>query len=272
MSSRPLLSAVALAMLAFLAACGGGEPADDSATGTAQASAVGGIGGSGATTQSVGGIGGSGATTHSVGGIGGSGATTQSVGGIGGSGATAQSVGGIGGSGATAQSVGGIGGSGIRAATAVQACGLRSVNVTVAAVRVNANGAADLGSAGWIDIALAAPVRIDLLALAAGGALPIDLSALPDGSYEQIRLLLVADDANAPLADSVVTAAQTETALAVPGAAQGGLPLAAAITVASGRVSASCGALDVCHAVTASTGGYALGAVSAAATQVASAY
>ena len=246
MTSRILFSAVALATLSFLTACGGGDAADDNVANQQQASSVGGIGGSGLTGQSVGGIGGSGLTTQSVGGIGGSGVNTQSV--------------------------GGIGGSGIESVGMAHACGLQSVNVTIAGARVNANGAADLGSPGWVDVAVAAPVRTDLLKLAAGGALPLDFSALPDGTYRQIRLLLVADDAATPLANSVVAAGSQEIALAVPAATDGGLPLAPTIAVAQGQVTASFRSLDVCKAVSSTAGIYALDAVESSATQVASAY
>ena len=90
-----LLTAVALAALSLLTACGGGAAGDDSVAMNSQASSVnvGGIGGSGvgAASVNVGGIGGSGvgAASVSVGGIGGSGVGTASVnvGGIGGSGA-----------------------------------------------------------------------------------------------------------------------------------------------------------------------------------------
>ena len=296
MNSRLLFTSVALAALACLTACGGGDAPEDNVGNQAQASSVGGIGGSGvasvggiggtgsstqdvggiggtgSSTQAVGGIGGTGASEQAVGGIGGTGSSTQAVGGIGGTGASAQAVGGIGGTGSSTQSVGGIGGSGIESVAHVQACGLRSVSVTVAGARVNRNGAADLGSEGWVDVALAAPVRVDLLQLAAGGALPLDLSALPDGSYRQIRLLVVADDAANPLADAIVTAAGAQTPLAVPSAAQGGLPMAVSITVAGGQVSASYRDLDVCKAVTTTAGSYALDAVTSGATQVASAY
>jgi hypothetical protein len=283
MNSRLLFSSVALAALACLTACGGGGASEDSAATQAQASSVGGIGGSGvagiggiggtgSSTQGIGGIGGTGSDTQGIGGIGGTGSSTQGIGGIGGSGVNAQSVGGIGGSGVNAQSVGGIGGSGIQSVAHAQACGLRSVSVTVAGARVNANGAADLGSEGWVDVALAAPVQVDLLQLAAGGALPLNLSSLPDGSYRQIRLLVVADDAANPLADTIVTLAGVQTPLAVPSTSQGGLPMAVSITVAGGQVSASYRDLDVCSAVTTTAGAYALGAVTSGTTQVASAY
>ena len=259
MNSRTLFSAVAVATLSFLTACGGGDASEDSAANQSSPSSIGGIGGSGKIGQS-------------IGGIGGSGVNAQSIGGIGGSGVNAQSIGGIGGSGVNAQSIGGIGGSGIASVHVAQACSLKSVNVTIAGARVNANGDAVLGSAGWIDVPVAAPVRTDLLALAAGGTLPLDFSALPDGTYRQIRLLLVADDAAAPLANSVVAASTVETALAVPVAAQGGLPLAPTITVAQGQVSASYGGLDVCGAVSSAAGSYALDFVASSTTQVAQAY
>ena len=241
MTSRILFSAVALAALSFLTACGGGDAGDDNVANQASATSIGGIGGSG--TQSVGGIGGSG---------------TQSVGGIGGSGT---------------QSVGGIGGSGTQSVYVARVCSLQSVNVTIAGALVNADRMANAGSDGWVAVPVAAPLRTDLLKLAAGGTLPLDFSALPDGTYRQIRLLLVADDAAAPLADSVVAADSQEVALAVPAAAAGGLPLAPTITVAQGQVSASFSGLNVCQAVSGTAGTYALDAVtSSATTQLASAY
>ncbi len=295
MTRRTLFSAVTLATFALLSACGGG--ASDSQTsaqpqsvggsggsgvtsqgiggigGSGVASqGIGGIGGSGVVAQGIGGIGGSGATSQGIGGIGGSGVVAQGIGGIGGSGATSQGIGGIGGSGVVAQGIGGIGGSGVMSVASVQACGLQSVNVTVASVRVNQNGAANANSSGWVDVALASPVRVDLVALASGAPLPIDLTTLPSGTYRQMRLLPVDDDAATPLANSVVTKSRTETALAVPDAAQGGLPLATALTVSSGQVSGSLQGLDVCKAVAAdATGNYQVDAVQQGATQVASA-
>jgi len=271
MTSRFFLSAVALATLSLLAACGGGSASDDTAQAQqmggsgAAAQSIGGIGGSGITSQSIGGIGGSGIAAQSIGGIGGSGITSQSIGGIGGSGITSQSIGGIGGSGITAQSIGGIGGSGVMAAASAQACGLRSVNVTIASVRVNQSGSAALDGDGWVDVALAAPVRMDLMTLASGARLPVDMTTLPAGVYRQVRLQ-VADDG------AMVTTAGVETRLAVPGAAQGGLPLDMAITVADGQVAASTQDLDVCQSVTTTAGTFALGAVARGATQVASAF
>jgi hypothetical protein len=285
MSSKTLFTAVALAALSLLTACGGGDAADDNVANLAQAdgvggiggsgghvAGVGGIGGSGGKVDGVGGIGGSGGKAEGVGGIGGSGGKVEGVGGIGGSGGKAEGVGGIGGSGGKAEGVGGLGGSGIQAVAVAHACALKSINVTIAGARLNPDGAADLGSEGWVDVALASPVRVDLLALAAGGSLPLDLSGLPSGTYRQMRLLLVAGNAAEPLSDSVVGAGGIETALAVPSVAQGGLPLAVRVSVAGGQVAASYAGLDVCGAVASSAGTYALAAVTGGASQVASAY
>jgi hypothetical protein len=235
MTSRLIFTAVALATLSFLTACGGGDIGDDNAAGRERAASIGGIGGSGI-APNVGGIGGSGVAPN-VGGIGGSG-VAPNVGGIGGSG-IAPNVDGIGGS-AIAPNVGGIGGSGKSSITSVHVCGLPSAGITIAGARVNADAAADASSGGWVDVALAAPVRVDLDKLAAGAALPLDLSALPEGTYRQIRLLPAADDA----------ANHAETP-AVPTAAQGGLALAATITVAAGQASTTISGADVCDAVAA---------------------
>jgi hypothetical protein len=241
MTSRIFFSGVAVAALSLLTACGGGDASEDSAANAATASTV--AGSNGAATRS-----------------------------MGATGTLTPTVGGIGGSGSPVPHVGGIGGSGIQSVHLAQTCGLQGVDVTIAQVRVNADAAAGPGGPGWIDVALAAPLRTDLLKLGTGDGLPLDLSGLPDGSYRQIRLLLVADDATNPLANAVVADGQ-ETALAVPAGAQGGLPLAATITVARGQVTASLAGLDICKAVSGTAGSYTLDAeASGAATQAATAY
>ncbi len=209
MNSRLLLSMLVLVALGALTGCGGGAEAPDE---SAQPSSVGGASGRDVTIQS---------------------------GGISGSGVVAPNVGGISGSG-IAPNVGGISGSGKSSITSVHVCGLPSAGITIAGARVNADAAADASSGGWVDVALAAPVRVDLDKLAAGAALPLDLSALPEGTYRQIRLLPAADDA----------ANHAETP-AVQTAAQGGLALAATITVAAGQASTTISGADVCDAVAA---------------------
>jgi len=231
MITRPLIAAT-LAALSMLTACGGGDgaPADQQ---MAQA---------GVRADSVGSAS---AVTPAIGGIGGSGVATVLIGGIGGSGVVAESLG----SGAVKPAIGGIGGSGVAAVSLATACGATGVDVTIAGVRLNQSATADAAGDGWYDVALAAPVRANLLALSTGAALPFDLSALPDGSYSQVRLLLVGKDAVTTTADAIVSTAGAQRTLAVPSAAQGGLRLAAAIVVSGGRASGSWTAAAVCQAL-----------------------
>ena len=210
MNSRLFFSMVTLVALAALTGCGGGADGPDD---RAQASSVVGSAGRDAKARS-GGISGSGLVTPNTGGISGSGVITPNVGGVSGSGKTS--------------------------VTSVHVCGLTSAGVTIAGARVNADAAADESSAGWVDVAVATPVRVDLDKLAAGAALPLDLSALPDGTYRQLRLL--------PSADNAVN---QEVEAAVPTAAQGGLALAATITVAAGQASTVISGANVCDAVAA---------------------
>ena len=83
MSSKTLFTALALAMLSLLTACGGGDASDDNVADQSEAQGVGGIGGSGRKGEGVGGIGGSGGRVAGVGGIGGSGGKVQGAGGSG---------------------------------------------------------------------------------------------------------------------------------------------------------------------------------------------
>jgi hypothetical protein len=234
MITRSLIAASSAA-LSMLSACGGGGGAQaDEQAAQAQVRTA------SVDSNSV--------ATPAIGGIGGSGVATPQIGGIGGSGLT-DNIGGIGGSGVATPVIGGIGGSGIAAVSRATACGVTGVDVTIAGVRLNQSATADAAGDGWFDVALAAPLRANLLALSSGAALPFDLSALPDGTYAQVRLLLVGNDATTPLADALASTAGAESALAVPSAAQGGLRLAATIVVSGGRASGSWTASAVCQAL-----------------------
>ncbi len=241
MNTRPRLAATLVA-LSILSACGGGAAQADDETAQARVRTAS-VDGSSVATPAIGGIGGSGITAD-IGGIGGSGVVAQSVD----RSVATPAIGGIGGSGITAD-IGGIGGSGIAAVSPAAACGVTGVDVTVAGVRLNQSATADAAGDGWLDVALAAPLRVNLLALSTGAALPFDLSTLPDGTYSQVRLLLVVNDASTPLADALVSTAGGQSALAVPGAGQGGLRLAATIVVSGGQASGSWTASAVCQAL-----------------------
>ena len=137
---------------------------------------------------------------------------------------------------------GGIGGTGTAemgtlrlALTDAPACGYDAVNITIEKVRVNQNSSAQDADAGWSEIVLSPARRVDLLTLTNGVLEELGETTLPAGHYTQMRLVLAANDAAAPLANSVTPTGGTETALTTPSAQQSGLKLNTDITVASNQ-------------------------------------
>jgi hypothetical protein len=121
------------------------------------------------------------------------------------------------------------------------ACGFDEVNVTVSNVRVHQSGSADTKGGGWADITLNPPRKINLLdlndptqpnfALESLGETP-----LPAGHYTQLRLGLVSNTGNQPLANSVVlSGTNTEIALDTPSGIQTGIKLIHQFAVGPGQ-------------------------------------
>lgn len=113
--------------------------------------------------------------------------------------------------------------------TDAPACGYDAVNVTVSRVRVHKNSSAEPGDAGWTDITLNPPQKINLLNLSdptqPNGALEQlgQETTLPAGHYTQVRLVLVRN------ANSVVLSTTPpntkEILLETPSAVQSGIKL-----------------------------------------------
>ena len=120
--------------------------------------------------------------------------------------------------------------------TDAPACGYDNVWVTVERVRVHQSGSAGDGDAGWSEVVLATPTRVDLLTLTNGTLMPLGQTALPAGSYNQLRLVLAANTAANPLANSIRPTGGSETALTTPSAQQSGLKLNIQIDVPAGQV------------------------------------
>ena len=138
---------------------------------------------------------------------------------------------------------GGIGGTGSNDMGTLQvkmtdapACGFDAVNITIDRVRVNQSGTATDTDAGWSEIVLSPARRVDLLSLANGVLEDLGQTALPAGTYTQMRLVLAANDASHPLANSVVPTGGAETALTTPSAQQSGIKLNVDIDVAADKV------------------------------------
>lgn len=160
---------------------------------------------------------------------------------------------GCGGGGASDSSaISGGGGSGTLkvSLTDAPACGYAAVNITVERVRIHrsasATGAAS--EAGWSEIVLSPPRRVDLLQLTNGVLFELGQVALPAGSYQQIRLVL-ADNAALPMANSVVPEGGAEAALTTPSGQQSGIKLLANVDVPAGETADLVLDFDACRSV-----------------------
>jgi hypothetical protein len=133
--------------------------------------------------------------------------------------------------------------------TDAPACGYDSVFVTVEKVRVHKSGSASDSDAGWSEVVLATPQRVDLLTLTNGTLMPLGQTDLPAGSYTQMRLVLGANTATAPLANSIKPTGGTETALTTPSGVQSGLKMNVNITVNPDTVADFAIDFDACKSV-----------------------
>jgi hypothetical protein len=123
------------------------------------------------------------------------------------------------------------------------------VFVTVEKVRVHTSTTAGDNDAGWRDITLAAPRRIDLLNLTNGVLEELGSTALPAGDYSQVRLVLADNSPQDPLANAVQPIGGAVTALKTPSAQQSGLKLQTHFTVEANRTIDLVLDFDACKSV-----------------------
>lgn len=135
------------------------------------------------------------------------------------------------------------------ALTDAPACGFDAVHVTVQKVRIHQSSSANENEAGWTDIALTPPKRINLLTLTNGVLEELGQTSLAAGKYEQIRLVLATNDTANPLANAVTPTGQTETALTTPSGQTSGWKLKANIDVAAGKLADVVLDFDACKSV-----------------------
>ena len=127
--------------------------------------------------------------------------------------------------------------------TDAPACGYDEVNVTVSKVRVHQSGSANDKAAGWTDITLDPPRKINLLNLndptKPNFALEnLGETSLGAGHYTQLRLVLEDNNGNQPSANWIVLAGQPITdkiPLETPSAIRSGIKLIHQFTVNSGQ-------------------------------------
>jgi len=133
--------------------------------------------------------------------------------------------------------------------TATPACGYDAVHITIDRVRVNQSAAAESGEAGWSEVILTPPRRVELTTLANGVPASLGETALEPGRYAQMRLVLAPNTAANPLANSVTPNGGTETALATPSSQQGGLKLDVDLNLQAGQTSGFALDFDTCRSI-----------------------
>jgi len=124
--------------------------------------------------------------------------------------------------------------------TDAPACGFDQVNVTVSKVRVHQSSSADDTAAGWTDITVNPPRKINLLDFNDPTqpihVQPLGLAPLEAGHYTQLRLVLIPNSGSSPLANSIVLSGTTqEIPLDTPSGIQSGVKLIHQFTVNSGQ-------------------------------------
>ena len=117
--------------------------------------------------------------------------------------------------------------------TDLPACGFDEVNVTVRGVRVHRSSTASEADAGWSQITLNPPRKINLLNLTNGVLEALGETPLAAGHYTQLRLVLD-PNTGAGNANSVVPLGGIQTALVTPSAVQSGIKLIHEFDVAPG--------------------------------------
>jgi len=119
--------------------------------------------------------------------------------------------------------------------TDAPACGYDHVYVTVNKLRINASANAGPSDAGWYDITLSSPRKIDLLNLTNGALESLGSRPLPEGTYQQLRLVLSPNaSGSSSFANSVVpsnSSTGAEVALSTPSSVQTGIKVIHPFTV-----------------------------------------
>jgi hypothetical protein len=133
--------------------------------------------------------------------------------------------------------------------TDAPACGYDAVNVTVTKVRVHQAADAAEAEAGWQDLPVNPPVRIDLLSLTNGALFELGQLPLPAGKYTQMRLVLAENGGITPLANAVIPSGGTEMALKTPSGQQSGVKANVNIDVAANQMADFVIDFDACKSV-----------------------
>ncbi len=127
------------------------------------------------------------------------------------------------------------------------ACGFNHVWVTVKQVRIHTSATAGDKDLGWQTVTLTTPLRVDLLSLTNGVLQQLGQIPLPAGHYQQIRLVLTADNSVVPTTAS--GADGTEVVLTTPSATQSGYKVVGNFTVQPDTLTDLVLDFDACHSI-----------------------
>jgi len=133
--------------------------------------------------------------------------------------------------------------------TDAPACGFDTVFVTVDKVRVHRSASAEPGDSGWSEVVVSPARRIDLLELTNGTLELLGQTALPAGSYTQMRLVLAENGASAPFANAVTPTGGSEVALDTPSGVQTGLKMNLNVVVEPDKIADVAIDFDACKSV-----------------------
>jgi hypothetical protein len=92
----------------------------------------------------------------------------------------------------------------------------KEINVTISGVRVHMSADAGTADAGWSELTLQSPMRINLLSLQGGILQELGLLPLDAGHYQQIRLQVVPNSGTEPPFNNSVVYSSGETDVEMP--------------------------------------------------------
>jgi len=147
---------------------------------------------------------------------------------------------------------GGTAGSGTLSVALTDAsCGdeFSAVNITVNKVRVHQSDNAGEGAAGWSDIDINPPRKINLLTLTNGVLEELGQTPLPAGAYTQLRLVLERNTGKDLFKNSVVPTGGAEQSLDTPSGVQSGIKLIHPFTVEANEVKDLVLDFDACRSI-----------------------
>lgn len=134
------------------------------------------------------------------------------------------------------------------ALTDAPACGFDEVNVTVDRVRAHRSASAEENDAGWTDIVVDPPRKIDLLTLQNGVLVELGQTTLLAGNYTQMRLVLVSNR-TVSMSNTVKPTGGSASELDTPSAAQSGLKLINGFTIEPDKTNFIVLDFDACRSI-----------------------